>query len=140
MLAVTLTWINSTSDGLWSTAANWNTGLRPLHGLKGSKTGRFTCASDRLARWTADPDIILHGYWFWDWAESQEAVKSIHAERREIELEPPVHTYGYRGPVTDAPGTSSGISSRLAREATWPATSNSRCRATRLAKTSGSSR
>ena len=67
-----------------------------IHGLKGSKTGRFTCTSDRLARWTADPDIILHGYWFWDWAESRELVKSIHPERREITLEPPFHTYGYR--------------------------------------------
>ena len=67
-----------------------------IHGIKGSKTGRFTCATDRMARWTADPDIILHGYWFWDWAESREVVKSINPETREILLEPPFHTYGYR--------------------------------------------
>lgn len=67
-----------------------------IHGRKGSKTGRFTCAQDRLARWTQDPDIILHGYWFWDWAESRELVKSINPQSREITLEPPFHTYGYR--------------------------------------------
>ena len=67
-----------------------------IHGIKGSKTGRFTCASDRLTRWAADPDIILQGYWFWDWAESREPVKSINPETREITLEPPFHTYGYR--------------------------------------------
>lgn len=67
-----------------------------IHGIKGSKTGRFTCANDRLARWTADPDIILQGYWFWDWAESRELVKSIDPATREITLEPPFHTYGYR--------------------------------------------
>jgi hypothetical protein len=67
-----------------------------IHGLKGSKTGRFTCADARMARWTKDPDVILHGYWFWDWAESRELVKSINPESREITLEPPFHTYGYR--------------------------------------------
>jgi hypothetical protein len=67
-----------------------------IHGLRGSKTGRFTCASDRLARWTADRDMILSGYWFWDWAESRELVKAIDPATREITLEPPFHTYGYR--------------------------------------------
>lgn len=67
-----------------------------IHGLRGSKTGRFTCASERLARWVADPDIVLHGYWFWDWAESRELVKAIDPAKREITLEAPFHTYGYR--------------------------------------------
>ena len=67
-----------------------------IHGHKGSKTGRFTCKTDRLARWSADPDIILHGWWFWDWAESRELVKSIDPQSGEITLEPPFHTYGYR--------------------------------------------
>lgn len=71
-----------------------------IHGLRGSKTGRFTCGSDRLARWTADPDIVLAGYWFWDWAESRELVKSIDPAKREITLEPPFHTYGYRAGQT----------------------------------------
>lgn len=67
-----------------------------IHGLRGSKTGRFVCATDRLARWTADRDVILAGYWFWDWAESRELVKTIDPGKREITLEPPFHTYGYR--------------------------------------------
>lgn len=67
-----------------------------IHGLRGSKTGRFTCASDRLARWSEDRDIILSGYWFWDWAESLELVKAIDPVKKEITLEPPFHTYGYR--------------------------------------------
>ena len=67
-----------------------------IHGLRGSKTGRFTCASDRLARWSEDRDIILSGYWFWDWAESRELVKAIDPVKKEITLEPPFHTYGYR--------------------------------------------
>ena len=67
-----------------------------IHGLRGSKTGRFTCSSDRLARWTQDRDIILYGYWFWDWADSRELVKSINPATKEIVLETPYHTYGYR--------------------------------------------
>lgn len=67
-----------------------------IHGLKGSKTGHFICKNERLARWTADPDIILDGWWFWDWAESRELVKSIDPQSGEILLEAPFHTYGYR--------------------------------------------
>ena len=62
----------------------------------GSKTGRFTCDSDRLKRWKDDKDILLYGYWFHDWADSYERVASIDAEKREITLEPPLHRYGYR--------------------------------------------
>lgn len=67
-----------------------------IHGIPGSKAGSFTCATGRLARWTADQDIILSGYWFWDWADSRELVKSIDPARHAITLVPPFHTYGYR--------------------------------------------
>jgi hypothetical protein len=67
-----------------------------IHGIAGSKTGRFTCDTDRPKRWKDDKDILLYGYWFWDWADSYERVASIDAEKREIALAPPFHTYGYR--------------------------------------------
>ena len=67
-----------------------------IHEVPGSNIGHFTCTSDRLTRWTEDRDIILYGYWFWDWADSRELVKSINPTTKEIILEAPFHTYGFR--------------------------------------------
>jgi hypothetical protein len=87
-----------------------------IHGMKGSKTGRFTCKSDRLARWTADPDIILHGWWFWDWAESRELVESIDLQSGAITLAPPFHTYGYRA---GQPFHATNLFSEIDRPGEW---------------------
>jgi hypothetical protein len=62
---------------------------------KGSKTGKFYCDSDRLRRWANEPDLLLYGYWFWDWADSYERVASVDAEQRLITLAQPWHTYGF---------------------------------------------
>jgi hypothetical protein len=67
-----------------------------IHGLEGSKKGAFRYAGDRPRRWKEEKDPWLYGYWFWDWADSYEKVASIDAEKREIALAPPYHTYGYR--------------------------------------------
>jgi hypothetical protein len=66
------------------------------HGLKGSKLGRFTCDTDRLARWAEERDGLLYGYWFWDWADSYERIAALDPARREFTLAAPYHTYGYR--------------------------------------------
>jgi hypothetical protein len=67
-----------------------------IHGLQGSKTGRFTYEGDRPLRWKDERDILLYGYWFWDWADSYERVSSIDTAKHEMTLDPPYHTYGYR--------------------------------------------
>ncbi|MBN1441154.1 MAG: hypothetical protein JXA90_00525, partial [Planctomycetes bacterium] len=67
-----------------------------IHGIRGSKEGRFRFASDRLRRWEDAADVWLYGYWFWDWADSYERVASIDPDRQEIVLSPPYHNYGYR--------------------------------------------
>lgn len=67
-----------------------------LHGLKGSKTGRFTYVGDRPDRWRGEENLLLYGYWFFGWADSYERVQSIDPERNEVVLEPPYHGYGYR--------------------------------------------
>ena len=62
---------------------------------QGSKIGLFTCDVDRLDRWSKEADLLLYGYWFWDWADSYEMVKSINAPQKMIELKQPFHGYGY---------------------------------------------
>ncbi len=61
----------------------------------GSKTGRFFYEGDRPRRWVGEPDLLLYGYWFWDWADSYERVESVDPEQRLISLAQPWHHYGF---------------------------------------------
>ncbi|MEO8843491.1 MAG: right-handed parallel beta-helix repeat-containing protein [Kofleriaceae bacterium] len=67
-----------------------------IRGQRGDHVGTFTYEGDRPARWLAEPEVWLHGYWFWDWSDSREQVASIDPDRHVIELKPPYHQYGYR--------------------------------------------
>ena len=68
-----------------------------IHGIKGDKVGRLIYEGNRPERWLAEADHMrLHGYWFWDWADSYERIESIDPERRLIATLPPYHGYGYR--------------------------------------------
>ena len=66
------------------------------HGRTGSRRGVLYYQGDRPARWVEEPEVWLYGYWFWNWADSYEKVRSVDPERRRIVLEPPYHRYGYR--------------------------------------------
>ncbi|MDB5330577.1 MAG: putative pectin lyase [Phycisphaerales bacterium] len=61
----------------------------------GPEGGRFTFVNDRMARWADAPDLWLHGYWTWDYADSYEKVKSIDLQTHEIATMPPHGVYGY---------------------------------------------
>ena len=68
-----------------------------VHGVKGSMTGIFTYEGDRPKRWVGEKDVMLHGYWFHDWADQRYRVDSIDTERRIITLPAkPQHTFGFR--------------------------------------------
>jgi len=74
------------------------TGGKPIkiHGIPGDAIGKFVYAEDQPARWIGEPDVWLSGYWFWDWSDGRQHVRSIDPATRTIELEPPDHNYGYR--------------------------------------------
>lgn len=66
---------------------------------RGSRVGRFRVEgeAERLRRWAVEPNVVLHGYWFWDWADQRLAVQRIEPETGEITLdEQHPHHYGYR--------------------------------------------
>ena len=67
-----------------------------VRGTKGSVEGIFRYEGNRPERWTAEKDVWLHGYWFWDWSDQRQRVKAIDAGQHTIELQPPYHGYGYR--------------------------------------------
>jgi len=62
---------------------------------EGSKIGKFYYRGDLPSRWAQEPDLLLYGYWFWDWADSYERVAAIDANQRLITLVEPWHKYGY---------------------------------------------
>ena len=70
-------------------------GPRESHGRKGSRVGKFYYESDRPDRWVGEQDIWLHGYWFWDWADSYEKIASIDPQQNLITLAKPDHPYGF---------------------------------------------
>ncbi|MCC6696611.1 MAG: right-handed parallel beta-helix repeat-containing protein [Candidatus Hydrogenedentes bacterium] len=67
-----------------------------IHGIPGSKTGRFIYEGDRPSRWINESDPWVHGYWFWDWSDQRQAIASIDPARKEIAVKEPYHGYGYR--------------------------------------------
>ncbi|NUQ64993.1 MAG: right-handed parallel beta-helix repeat-containing protein [Pirellulales bacterium] len=74
------------------------TGGKPIkiHGIPGDAIGKFVYAENRPARWIGEPDVWLSGYWFWDWSDGRQRIRSIDPATRTIELESPDHNYGYR--------------------------------------------
>ena len=68
-----------------------------IRGTKGCMDGVFSYQGDRPTRWLGEDDVMLHGYWFWDWADQRLRVASIDTERHVIRLErKPQHSYGFR--------------------------------------------
>ncbi len=67
-----------------------------IHGIKGSRTGRFYYEGDRPQRWLGEKEVWLHGYWFWDWSDQRHRLLRIDPEKRLLEVAPPYHYYGYR--------------------------------------------
>ncbi len=58
-----------------------------VRGTKGSRQPRFNYEGDRPSRWAAEPEPMVHGYWFWDWADQRYRVKSVDPAQRLITLD-----------------------------------------------------
>jgi hypothetical protein len=68
-----------------------------VRGTKGCREGIFAYDGDRPRRWVGEPDLMAHGYWFWDWADQRLRIAAIDTEKRSIALEPePLHGFGFR--------------------------------------------
>ncbi len=49
-----------------------------------------------LEQWAKETNILLYGYWFYDWADSYESVISVDVENKEVLLAGPGSAYGYK--------------------------------------------
>lgn len=87
------------NEGEWEKIAGFpeGTGQGDEHGGKiGELKGGFHYAGDRPRRWRSSPDVWVHGYWAWDWANSYERVESLDLDKRLIRTAPPYGLYGFR--------------------------------------------
>jgi hypothetical protein len=67
-----------------------------VRGKRGDRSGVLVYDGDRPARWLAEADPWVHGYWFWDWSDTRQRIAAIDPDRHTIALAPPMHHYGYR--------------------------------------------
>ncbi|MBI2437305.1 MAG: right-handed parallel beta-helix repeat-containing protein, partial [Lentisphaerae bacterium] len=65
-------------------------------GAIGELENGFFYDGDRPARWGNLGDVIVHGYWAYDWANSYERIGALDTGKRHIHLTPPGGLYGYR--------------------------------------------
>lgn len=72
--------------------SGWSTIVEVTGGYKG---GRFRYAGDVPGQWSRLEDIILDGYWNYDWAEGFYGVKSIDANAHEIQTTAVTGNYGF---------------------------------------------
>lgn len=84
------------NQGFMTVAKVHGTSPVDVRGTKGCKEGILTLADERMLRWTDEKDALLHGYWFWDWADQRQPIASIDAAQKIITLKAPWHSYGYR--------------------------------------------
>jgi hypothetical protein len=63
----------------------------------GKFSGRFEYEGDRPRRWTHLGDIVLHGFWAYDWFDSFETVREIDPDAHQIQTNyvAPANAYGF---------------------------------------------
>lgn len=64
--------------------------------VHGTVEGCLEYEDDRIAKWTAEPDACVFGYWYWDWADGYSRLMSVDPEKRVFSLAKPWSGYGYR--------------------------------------------
>ncbi|MBI1368849.1 MAG: hypothetical protein GC162_09380 [Planctomycetes bacterium] len=84
-------------DGQVMTLARYpNAGwLGAVKGSGGEPGDQFTYPGDRPARWKAEPDAWVYGYWRHDWADQYLPIKSIDTEAKTI-ITGVSHDYGMK--------------------------------------------
>ncbi|MDP2485787.1 right-handed parallel beta-helix repeat-containing protein [Pseudoalteromonas marina] len=71
-------------------------GSKIVRSHTGTVEGQFYYEDTTIDNWTGEDDVYLNGYWFWDWKQEIQSVKSIDTNRKIISLKKPYHVYGYR--------------------------------------------
>ncbi len=79
-----------------------NKGYTKFSGVAKKQSGDTTLygikfQNQKISEWADEPNILLHGYWYWLWADAYESVSHIAADDNILWLEPPYNNYLFRG-------------------------------------------
>ena len=58
--------------------------------------GRFRADDLRPAQWASEPEVWLHGFWAWDWADSRVRLGAVEASTSTLTLATDTAAYGLR--------------------------------------------
>lgn len=77
--------------------ARWpNTGwVKTSLGTDSMHNAGFVFQSERIKRWGGESNVMVHGFWKYNWADSHENIRSIDTARHIIFTESPHGVYGY---------------------------------------------
>ncbi len=62
----------------------------------GGAIERFAFQDAAVARWTPAPDLWVHGYWTFDWADTHDPVVAFDPARSEVSIRAPQSWYGVK--------------------------------------------
>ncbi len=69
-----------------------------------------------ISSWKNEPNILLHGYWKYLWADAYESVTGIDTVRRILWLKPPYNHYGFK---QDRPFAAINVIAEIDRPGEW---------------------
>lgn len=64
--------------------------------VHGTAEGVLEYVGDRMERWAQEPDPLLFGYWYWDWADKYHRLAAVDPARKVFTVDAPWSHYGYR--------------------------------------------
>jgi len=64
--------------------------------LTGGETVRFAFKDAAAAKWGPAPDLWVHGYWTYDWADTHDPVVDFSSSRGEVTIKAPAGWYGVK--------------------------------------------
>ena len=70
-------------------------GTKPEGADEAPRGGEFKVKTNRLASWTGEKEVLLHGFWCFDWRDTVNVVESLNPTSQVIKLKFP-HVYGLR--------------------------------------------
>ncbi|GAB1450698.1 hypothetical protein MASR2M47_07540 [Draconibacterium sp.] len=64
--------------------------------VRGTREGIFQYTDSHQNGWKNENEVCLGGYWYWDWSDEFQKVKTIDSDNMILSLQEPYHNYGYK--------------------------------------------
>lgn len=71
-------------------------GFMKVRSFTDQEKAEFVPADKRIFSWDGYENLLLVGYWQWEWANQRCRVKSVDDDKKTISLNEPYHCFGYK--------------------------------------------